>query len=361
MPSPLAQVTWDPCLLTASRDRRVEAWLKREAGSAPGWSRYYWSLPWLAKAAIRLNVDPPMVRRLEPNLAHLVALVVSQENSCRYCYAVARAMMRMLGTSEARMQDLEQRLAAADIDEKTAAAVRFARVVNRGNPLAGEDERAALRAAGFADEEIRELAYVIAVMGFINRMSTAPALPPQTWEALPDNPAVRLLRPLVARVLMRGHGAAPPPAGNACGSVLAPALIDAYAGSPIGRVLAGSLNDLWAAEGLERRAKVLMLATVAQGIECDTCQREAAALAFAEGIDPTAFHAIITHLDSRHLDERERALIEFARESLWYEPVKLQRLSRELHAALGEHRFLEALAVVAFANAIGRMTAATVS
>jgi len=35
MPSPLHTVPWDSCLLTPSRDRKVEAYLKREVGNVP--------------------------------------------------------------------------------------------------------------------------------------------------------------------------------------------------------------------------------------------------------------------------------------------------------------------------------------
>lgn len=358
MPNPLKQLPWEACPLTPSRDREIEAYLKREAGSAPRWSRYFWASPWFAKAMIRVGFANGLLVRLDFDLAHLTALVVSQENSCRYCYAVARAMLRMLGLNEARMQDLERRLSNVELDPRTAAAMRFARIVNRGHPLDGGAERATLQRAGFDDDEIRELAYVTVIMGFMNRLSTAAALSPQPWESVPDNPVFRLFRPIVSRVLRRllKHGT--PEAYAIPQSVLASTLLAVYQGSPIARVLSESLADLWAAEGLKRRTKILMIATIAQGLDCVVCRREAELLAMEEGIEASTLTAIVSHFDDPSLDDRDRELLMFARATLWYEPQKLQQLSRTLIVKIGERQFLEALGVATFANAYTRLTAA---
>jgi len=358
MPSPMQKVAWEACLLRPRRDRALEAWLKREAGEAPGWSRYFWASPWFAKAMIRVGFHNGLLLRLDFELANLVALVVSQENSCRYCYAAARGMMRMLGLNEAGMQDLERRLGQVEFDTKTAAAVRFGRIVNRGHPLDGEAARDALRQAGFDDDEIRELAYVTVIMGFMNRLSTAVALPPQPWEGVPDNPFVRLFSPLVSAVLRRmmKHGRpetlpVPPPAVGG-------ALIAFYRGSPIARVLAESLSEMWAADGLSRRSKVLMIATVAQGVDCPVCRQEVEALARAEGIAQQTLDDIVAHLDHPSLDEDDRRLLTLTRATLWYEPAILQKAARTLLDGIGEQKFIEALGVTTLANAYIRLTAA---
>lgn len=357
MPNPLKQLPWEACPLTPSRDREVEAYLKREAGSVPGWSRYFWASPWFAKAMIRVGIENGLLMRLDFDLVNLTALVVSQENSCRYCYAVARAMVRMLGLNEARMQDLERRLGNVELDPRTAAALHFARIVNRGHPLDGGAERAALQRTGFDDDEIRELAYVTVITGFMNRLSTAAALPPQRWESAPDNPAIRLLRPLIALLLRRLMKHGTPDAYVVPPSVLAPTLIAVYQGSPIARILSESLADLWAAEGLNRRSKLLIIATIAQGVDCAICRREVELLAIEEGIETATLNAIISHLDDPSLNDQDRALLIFARATLWYEPQKLQQLSRTLIAKIGERQFLEALGVATFANAYTRLTA----
>src|SRR5690349_4358852 len=259
MTSPLQQLTWEQCLLQPERLRDAEAYLKREVGSAPAWSRFFWSCPWFAKAMIRMAYDNGLLVALDFETADLVGLVVSQENSCRYCYAAARAMMRLLGMSEERMQALEQRLALPDLDPRGAAAVRFGRRMSRANPLATPADLEPLRAAGFSNDEIRELAYVVASTALMNRLSTIPALSPESWERAPDQWYNRLLRPLIARMVKgwRRRGAAAAPATSPEGSF--PGLLRAYSGSPIAPVLAETFADLWNSPILPRRSKALML------------------------------------------------------------------------------------------------------
>jgi len=100
MASPLLDVSWDQCLLEPAPDLQAEAALRRETGSAPGWIRYFLSCPWLPRAAIRLGIDNKLLVDLDFPTVDLIGLVVSQENSCRYCYAVTRMALRALGMSE---------------------------------------------------------------------------------------------------------------------------------------------------------------------------------------------------------------------------------------------------------------------
>ncbi|MEO8007229.1 MAG: hypothetical protein ABI728_01720, partial [Betaproteobacteria bacterium] len=116
MASPLLNVSWDQCLLEAAPDRQAEAALRRETGAAPGWIRYFLSCPWLSRAAMRLGVDNKLLVHLDFPTMDLLALVVSRENACRYCYSVTRMQLRILGMSEERMQQLEQRLADGGLE-----------------------------------------------------------------------------------------------------------------------------------------------------------------------------------------------------------------------------------------------------
>jgi AhpD family alkylhydroperoxidase len=357
MPSPLQQLTWEQCLLAPERSSEAEAYLKKETGSAPAWSRFFWSCPWFAKAMIRLTYDNGLLVALDFETADLVGLVVSQENSCRYCYAAARAMMRMLGMSEERMQALEQRLALPDLDPRGAAAVRFARRMSRANPLATPADLEPLRQAGYTPGEIRELAYVVASTAFMNRLSTIPALAPQSWERAPDRWFNRLLQPLMARIVKgwRRRGAAAPPAQAGAGSF--PALMDAYRGSPIGPVLAETFRDLWGSTVLPRRSKALMLAVIGQGLECSLSRGEACAVLAAEGWPEGKVSDILSHLGGPDLGAEDTALLAFARDTLWYEPAQIQRRARTLHAQIGTAKFVEALAVASIGNAVCRLAA----
>src|SRR5258708_38625444 len=296
MASPLLDVRWDKCLLEAAPDRQAEATLRRETGSAPGWIRYFLSCPWLARAAIRLGIDNKILVHLDFQTVDLIGLVVSQENSCRYCYAVTRMALRVLGMSEERMQQLEHRMASGDLEPKAAVAVHFARRMARSAPLVPPQDLAPLRAAGYSDAPIRDIAFSVACIAFFNRISTIPALPPQSWEQLADRWFMRLFRPLFARSVRgwrkRGQPVsfARPPEGPFAGLLLQ------FEGSPIGPVLACALNDLWASPILSPRSKALMFAVIARGLGCQSSGDEIAGALEAEGLTAADPGPLLPHL-----------------------------------------------------------------
>ena len=358
MASPLLDVTWDQCLLEPAPDRQAEAALRRETGAAPGWVRYFLSCPWLSRAAIRLGVDNKLLVHLDFPTMDLIALMVSRENSCRYCYSVTRMQMRIFGMNEARMQDLERRLASGQLESKQAAAVRFARRMTRSSPLVTPQDLDPLRAAGYSDAEIREIAFTVASVAFFNRISTIPALPPQSWEQLADRWFMRLFRPLVAHMIRgwrkRGQPASftRPPEGPFAGLLLQ------FEGSPIGPALASALDDLWASPILSRHCKALMFAVVGRGLGCESSSDEIARVFEAEGLAPSDAEQILAHLGGPGVDADDSALLAFARDTIWYEPIQIQRRARELRERLSAAQFVEALGVVALANSLCRLCAA---
>ncbi len=358
MASPLLDVRWDKCLLEAAPDRQAEATLRRETGSAPGWIRYFLSCPWLARAAIRLGIDNKILVHLDFQTVDLIGLVVSQENSCRYCYAVTRMALRVLGMSEERMQQLEHRMASGDLEPKAAVAVHFARRMARSAPLVTPQDLEPLRAAGYSDAAIREIAFSVACIAFFNRISTIPALPPQSWEQLADRWFMRLFRPLFARSVRgwrkRGQPVsfARPPEGPFAGLLLQ------FEGSPIGPVLACVLDDLWASPILSRHCKALMFAVIGHGLGCQNSRDEVARVLAAEGLAPAEAEKILAHLDGPGLAGEESALLAFARDTIWYEPIQIQRRARELRERLSAAQFVEAIGVVSLANALCRLCAA---
>ena len=56
--------------------------------------------------------------------------------------------------------------------------------------------------------------------------------------------------------------------------------------------------------------------------------------------------------------ETERALVRFARETVWYEPAPLQRRAHELRERLSEREFVETIGTVSFANMLCRLSLA---
>ena len=143
---------------------------RRKMGMPVPSIRYFTSVPWLARALIDLHPEYGLLMHLDQHTADVLTLVVSQENSCRFCYAAQRALLWGLGMSEARIQRLEQELSAS-LAPRTAAAIAFGRSQSRMGRAGAWDARQALRRAGFSDEEIKEIAYTTAATDSL----TAPA------------------------------------------------------------------------------------------------------------------------------------------------------------------------------------------
>jgi alkylhydroperoxidase family enzyme len=346
-------------LLEPAPDRQAEAVLRRETGAAPSWVRYFLSCPWVAKVSIGLGIENALLVHLDFPTTGLISLVVSQEHSCRYCYAAARMQMRILGMSEERMQQLEQRLAdGANLEARAATAVRFARRMARCTPLVCAQDLEPMRAAGYSDAEIREIAFVVACVAFFNRISTIPALPPYGWEQLADRWYVRLFRPLIARILSSGAKRGEPvsfarPPHGAFSS-----LFMQFQGSPIGPALAFAMDELWSSSILSRRCKVLMFAVIGRGLGCQASSDEMTSMLEAEGLSQTESERILAHLGGPGVTADEALLLSFARDTIWYEPITIQRRARELRARVSAAQFVEALGVVALANALCRLRAA---
>jgi len=233
----------------------------------------------------------------------------------------------------------------------------FGRSQSRSGPAGAPAAREALLRAGFGADEMKEIAYNVAVMDFLNRSHTILATPARPMERMPDQLHVRLLRPLINRI-MKGHRFR----GQAAPLDRVPdypyaRLVRAFPGSPIAPTLGRTLEEMWASPHLTRRCKLLMLAVVARGLGCEGCGQEVAAALRADGLADATLAQILTHLDAPELDAAERHLLPFARDTIWYEPAPLQRRARALREHLDTPQLLEAIGVAALANGLCRMGA----
>jgi alkylhydroperoxidase family enzyme len=321
--------------------------------------RYFTPVPWLARALVDLHPEFGLLVHLDLAQMDLLTMVVSQENSCRFCYAAVRMLLWAQGMSEARIQRIEQRLrgGGGELEPKTAAVVAFGRRQSRVGPQGAQEARKLLREAGLGDAELKEVAFVVAITDFLNRVNTIPAIPAHTLERMPGQIHMRLLRPLIKRIIekQRVRGAATPlerspayPYGK---------LIAAYAGLPIAPVLGRTIEEMWESTILTRRAKLLMLAVIARGLGCEVCAVELGEALRQEGLDDAAQREVLSHLDAPGLADSERALVRFARETIWYEPAALQRRARALRDALSGPEFIEAVGVASLGNGLCRMGA----
>jgi AhpD family alkylhydroperoxidase len=353
----LAGIAWEDCVLEPHRDRALEAFARQTQGVPNPTVGYFASTPWLARALVELHPEYGLLQRLDAGTADLVALIVSQENSCRFCYSAVRTLLWAKGMSRSRIDRIEEELARGDLPARTRAAIAFGRAQSRSGPASAADACSALRAAGVADDELKEIAFAVAVTDFSNRASTIPAIPPRPFERMPEQWHTRLLRPLLGRMLnsRRRRGAAT----SFGGAVAEPyqSIVAAYQGSPIAPALARTLDAMWASTHLTRRCKLLMLAVIARGLSCHGCAGHLAPALAAEGLEGAALDAILTRLDAPELDAVERVVVPFARETIWYEPARIQRRARAVRAQLSEAQFVEAIGVAALGNGLCRMGA----
>ena len=353
----LADVSWEECLFEPRRDRALEAFAREKQGVPNPNIAYFASVPWLARAFVELHPEYGLLQRLDGDVADLVSLIVSQENSCRFCYSAVRMLLWAKGMSRERIDRMEQDLARGDLPPRTRAALSFGRMQSRTGPPAASSACETLRAAGIADDELKEIAYAVAITDFSNRISTIAALPTRPLERMPEQWHVRLLRPVIGRILRSHRQRGVPTRLDREPDFPYAHVVRAHAGSPIAPTLARTLEGMWNSDVLTRRCKLLMLAVIARGLSCSDCAVEVAPALAAEGLEGAALDAILNHLDGPELDATERLLVPFARETIWYEPARIQRRARALKEHLAEPQLVEAIGVAALGNGLCRMGA----
>jgi alkylhydroperoxidase family enzyme len=357
MANALQDVAWEACLVEPVPDRSLEAYARRKIGIPHPSIRYFTSVPWLARAQVDLNPAYGLLMHLPDDVADLVALVVSQENSCRFCYAIVRSMLWSQGMSDARIERIERDLARADLPPRIVAALAAGRIQSRLGPAGAREAREILRKAGYSEEEAKEAAFAVATTDFGNRCHSLTAVPTQQVERMPHQFHMRLLRSLLRYMMQsrRSRGKASVPIEIS--SYPYADVVKAYAWSPIARALDETISAMWASPHLTRRCKLLILAVVARGLACEPCARDMGEALLDEGLEETTLQQILSHLDAPELDPIERLAVRFARETIWYEPATVQRRARALREQLSGPQYLEFVGVASLANALCRMGA----
>jgi alkylhydroperoxidase family enzyme len=354
--SGLERVAWESRVLEPRRDPALEAELRKSGGFVAPMVAYLSDCPWLARATGLLNEFSLGLRQLSPEVIDLIGLVVSQDSSCRYCYATQRLLMRAQGYSERRIRALEGSFFAAQREPRERAALEYARRVSRCEPRPGAADRAALRAAGWSDDAIRELALTASFNVFLNRVATLLALPVERLERMSRHWVVSLLSPVAAlriRALRARALRLPVPPAPRDGSWSG--LVRALDGLRAAAVLGDLLEVAIASPLLPARAKGLAFAAIARGLGCPHGERAALALLEASGFARERAERTLANLGAPELDPVEAAVLPFARETIRYEPARIQRHARELATALPRGAFVELVGVTSLANMVCRL------
>ena len=351
----VAAMPWGDCLVpsvTAAPDLVAEI-RRTHGGLVPEWAARFAPVPWLARTMSEMTSLP--FAHLSFRDTSLIALVVSRDNSCRFCYGTQRALMRILGHELDAIERLE-RGALVDPDPAGQLVLDFARKVSRGIPRAGASECAALERTGRSREAVAEIGISAAFTVFANRASTLVALPPSPIERTTYQVAGRLLRPFLVRRI-RFHGRQLPPALHNEG--VGAGVVAALGTSPAAGVLRRAIDTALASPVLPRRTKLLMLAVIARSLACRRTELEARTALEAEGMAADDVAQTLDHLGSPALDAREARLVPFARETVRCQPADIQERLRALASELplSREELLEVVGTTALGNTLCRASA----
>ena len=100
-----------------------------------------------------------------------IVVAVSSENRCQYCMTAHGAALRILGKDPILAEQIANNWRTADLSPRMRAILAFASRVNEPGFAATDEEIGALRAAGFGDDDIWDVAAIAAFFGFSNRMA----------------------------------------------------------------------------------------------------------------------------------------------------------------------------------------------
>ena len=123
----LQDVAWEPALVEPRREVELERRIRREFGRVPDFVRYLAECPWLVEALLDGALFNARLLHLDLELGELAFLAVSHDNSCRYCYAQTRTVLRVLGVPQQRIERMEQDLFTSEIAPAARSALGLAR------------------------------------------------------------------------------------------------------------------------------------------------------------------------------------------------------------------------------------------
>ncbi len=110
--------------------------------------------------------------RLSYNIKERIALLVSLENGCKMCVDVHKNIAKMLGMSEAQVEETLQGVDAIATDEKEKALLRLAlKAASKENYKTTQADIDALKDLGWSELEILEAVRVAAYFNYINTLS----------------------------------------------------------------------------------------------------------------------------------------------------------------------------------------------
>ena len=108
----------------------------------------------------------------------MIAVVVSSVNKCFYCLTAHGQAVRSLSGDPKLGEMLVMNWRVADLDARQTAMLGFAEKVTKSSAEVTEQDRTALRDAGFTDHDIWDITAVTGFFNMTNRMASATDMRP---------------------------------------------------------------------------------------------------------------------------------------------------------------------------------------
>ena len=108
----------------------------------------------------------------------MIAVAVSSVNHCHYCLTAHGAAVRQRGKDPELGERIAQNYRAADLAARQKAMLAFAVRLTEAPDEIDEEDREALRRAGFSDRDIWDIAAVAAFYNMSNRLAAATDMRP---------------------------------------------------------------------------------------------------------------------------------------------------------------------------------------
>jgi len=124
-----------------------------------------------------LMLAPSGLSKLE---REMIAVAVSAQNRCYYCLVAHGAAVRALSGDAVLGELLVMNYRAARLSERHRAMLDFAAKLTTESWKIEEEDRAALRAAGFTDRDIWDIASVAGFYNMTNRIASATDMRPNS-------------------------------------------------------------------------------------------------------------------------------------------------------------------------------------
>jgi len=122
-----------------------------------------------------LMLAPSGLSKLE---RELIAVAVSSANHCHYCLVAHGAAIRRLSGDAELAETIVANYRSAKLDNRTRAMLDFSWKLTVEPWKVGDEDRAALRAHGFSDGDIWDIAAVAAFFNMSNRIASATDMRP---------------------------------------------------------------------------------------------------------------------------------------------------------------------------------------